>query len=124
MAGVDGGEVTRWRSLVDADPRDEALAWYVQALVLKDLRHFAEAAAMAWRALDQFERHAGPDDPDVLNAALLLASLRRDTPKTRRPASESAGPFDGEAVTDRLRGALPENVVSILRLPSRHNDAA
>jgi len=109
---------------VDADPRDEALAWYVRALVLKDLRHFAEAAAAAWQALELFERHAGPDDPDVINAAVLSASLRRVTPKTRRSASASADPFDGEAVADRLRGSLPDNVISILRHPGRYNDAA
>src|SRR5688572_27326273 len=66
------------------DPTDHAAALHEEAMTLRERGDVRRAKALALRALALFEKHEGPDHPDVANVRAELGSIL-----------EALGDYDG-----------------------------
>jgi tetratricopeptide (TPR) repeat protein len=113
------------------DPLDEAVALHEQALSAQADFRFVDAVDSCRRALDMFETHAGPGDPDVANVLVLLAGCLDDLgehdqaePLLRRAVGlladlPAALPDDGDDL-DRLRLHAFRGLAANLRHQGRY----
>ena len=106
------------------------MALHQQALDLRGRHRRAEAEIAARRSLALFERHAGPDDPDVANVANLLAALRADDDDLgeaealgRRAVALMAALPAGDEDIDRLRVQSVRLLATILRRQGRYDES-